>query len=317
MSSAELADATARVYQAVGRKLLPHLFGPSCAIYLVLVYVGYFVLPGLFQTQNPESRVAQIGEVLFVCANALFVATPLVLLALSYGMALTISVVSEYVLGKPIDERAALRRARQALGRTLGLNLRLFATAMIAWLLAAALLLLGGLMAGQPVWWVTVLLSGFAFAVGLISGPAMLLRDMLAPQAMALEGLTARQAMVRSRNLMRGLRYVVSGHSSGFVLGTATLSLGLILWLGLLGVGSMLGVLPLLRQLTGSGLWAQVLEPLVFQLPGLLALWLIAPVWTIGATLLYYERRVRVEALDIEMLGGDILRADRKTVLLS
>ena len=48
-------------------------------------------------------------------------------------------------------------------------------------------------------------------------------------------------------------------------------------------------------------------------LPGFAVIWLTVPVWCTTCTLLFYERRIRLEGYDIDALAKEIWRADRQS----
>ncbi|MEQ1936128.1 MAG: hypothetical protein ABL962_19915, partial [Fimbriimonadaceae bacterium] len=80
------------------------------------------------------------------------------------------------------------------------------------------------------------------------------------------------------------------------------------------GIGSGIGLLfsfdefnVWLESSSGADLSTKLLE----IIPTFLAIWLLVPVWAVTTTLIYFERRVRLEGYDIEALAQDVWRNDR------
>jgi len=56
-----------------------------------------------------------------------------------------------------------------------------------------------------------------------------------------------------------------------------------------------------------------ILQKVLELFPLFLAIWIIIPVWCTTTTLLYYERRIRLEGYDILALAQEVWRADRQS----
>ena len=55
-----------------------------------------------------------------------------------------------------------------------------------------------------------------------------------------------------------------------------------------------------------------IVEGVVGLLPYFLSLWVTIPVWAVTVTIIYYERRVRLEGYDIEALAQDVWHPNRE-----
>jgi hypothetical protein len=94
----------------------------------------------------------------------------------------------------------------------------------------------------------------------------------------------------------------------------------LVILVGLLFIFILGGITLALNQ-TGAMDWVRQISPnlpfrpLIIGAIGYLAtfltIWTVIPVWCTTTTILYYERRIRLEGYDIESLAKDIWRADR------
>ncbi|MER3466341.1 MAG: hypothetical protein C4340_04170 [Armatimonadota bacterium] len=150
--------------------------------------------------------------------------------------------------------------------------------------------------------------------VGLFSAPVIMLyvfgRLCLAPVIVFLEGLSPRQAIARSRQLLDELslpaRRLGRGDLVAVGLFLLTLVLQLIFW------WSFLIPTDILQQYLASAgvaensiLWMAVYRSIATLAP-FAAFVLLHPVLIAGVVLLYYDRRIRVEGLDIQLLAQNV-----------
>ena len=196
--------------------------------------------------------------------------------------------VAELYLQKPVDARSALKTVAPRWARWIGIALWQMASAFsipaVLLLLALALSMRShsvGLAALGGV------LLALAFFGGFPAGVVLYLRNALAVPAAAVEELTVQQAMQRSKVLTRGSKgriFVVL--LVAFVLlevvGVLQAPLGVLVVLGRGGAPALLRGLALLLTFAGHTV--------------------VAPVAAIGLTLMYFDQRVRLEALDIDLL---------------
>jgi hypothetical protein len=141
----------------------------------------------------------------------------------------------------------------------------------------------------RPVW-ASLFIQGVALVVGLLLlvVPGLIFFTILFAMvpAVVLEGLDSTQAQRRSKELARGAWRTVFG-----VLAVVTL----ITWLPVLAAAFGLGILAALLPQIGLGGYP------VVQLGITLALSVALPLQVVGTVILYYDRRVRTEALDLEL----------------
>ena len=125
-----------------------------------------------------------------------------------------------------------------------------------------------------------------------------------------IEGLKPRQAAKRSRQLLTGSP---SGYDVVFQLFVLLALLVLLLALGF-GISMSLLGLPEWIETSTRNTWIHDIATQAVDLSiWFLLVWTLVPVWCTTATILYYERRIRREGYDIEMLAQDVWRADRAT----
>lgn len=312
MNSAELLNAALRVYRQLGWTYLRLTLIPSVFCLAGMAFVLDYVLPSLFVTRDASSFATQIGEAGSALAFALFVGCPLFLIGCSYTCALVIHLTSDHMLGNPLSPDAAAQAARGSFGSLLLVAVR--EVFLSSWAVLASCLVLGvGSYLSQT--HISSDLGGLLFGIGILGiavglGVFVLVAatHALAPAIVLLEGLTGFKAAKRSAYLLKPHLYHPSGVPnilvSLFYIGLA----GLIEWISISGTLAMLQA-----EEHFQGLLAGVpFEGVFLSAFGLLApfvtVWTLLPVYATCVTLVYYERRIRLEGLDIEILAAETQR---------
>jgi hypothetical protein len=70
----------------------------------------------------------------------------------------------------------------------------------------------------------------------------------------------------------------------------------------------MSGLTDLIQDFAGRGVFFAIVAETVLTLPTFAAVWILVPFMTCCVTVLYFDRRVRLEALDIETMAHDALK---------
>jgi hypothetical protein len=255
-------------------------------------------------------------EVATTTALALFVAAPLFIIGVSYTSVIVTHLVSDYMVGNAPSAEAAETRGRQLLGKLFLLNLREVLLASGGILVSLGLLGLSSYIASitsesDSAAALILILAWLGLVTGTLFFFFIISKHALAPVIMTLENTTVREASKRSSNLLKSYGY----HGSGG--GTVWLLYGLllILWL-LVGVGisaslELLGFPQNIRGMISALPFAPLILEALLLLPTFLVIWTLTPVWAATTTIIYYDRRIRLEGYDIEALAEDVWRADR------
>jgi len=318
MTSGEILDASLGVYQTMGWTLLRVSAVPSLMCLAALAFVFEHVLPSFAYTNNPSSIDAQILEALLKLALAVGIGGPLFFLGLSYAGALTTRIVGDYVSGAAPNIQAAERAARRDLPRVVALSFREALCAVAGVVLSALTLMASAWTSSRypgsdlPVVLSVVSVVGLAF--GLAAIPVVLALHALAIPACVAEGMRVKEAAKRGRALLKARPPL---QPSGYDTVWSVLFIGSS-WASLI-FGGIMSTL----QLTGAHAWIEQLPPTTPWRPLLigaaqyvapfLTIWTVVPIWCTTTTILYYERRIRLEGFDIESLAKDIWRADKQS----
>lgn len=203
------------------------------------------------------------------------------------------AVVGKAVLGQPLDLAGAWAQVRPALLRLIGVALLLAllagGLAVLGVVLGVLLIVLGG--APAALIGVPLLLAGLAAAV------YVYFRLSLAPCALVLERLGIRDSLRRSWLLVKGDWWRVFGISLLTLVVALFVSLVIQVPFELLGYGSV-------GELTGGGDALSARTLVLSSLGGIVAATLVDPFTAGVRALLYVDRRMRAEGLDVALTAA-------------
>lgn len=315
MGSSEVIDLAFRVYRTLGWQILRQTAVPSLFTLGGLAFCTEVVLPMLSVTKNPGDIGAQVWEALLTICIAFLVALPISLIGFAYTSGVVCKLVSDYVLGTIPDPKGASRAGGRLLWPLMKLHFVEMLYSLSGIVCATLLLLLSAYMESSnsgnlAVAGAVSALAIFAFMIGFFVFVLVAARHSLTPPILVLEGETRiRKAIKRSVGLLRS----TSSHPSGYgTFGFLALILPVIALILFPGFGALLSIVDLptiLRQSISIPLAAEAISGILRLLPAYLFVWVTVPIWTTTITILYYERRIRLEGLDIEILAQDIVRS--------
>lgn len=313
MQTGEIIDTALRVYQRLGLSFLRLSVAPTLLCLASLAFVGYFVLPGLFTQGDQGDFLAHVLDVGLAIFLAVFVGGPLFLAGLSYTTCIVVSLVSDFMVGNVPDLEAAQAAARKAMPRLFLVNLKELLLSLAGPLIATVIILLGEFLTeitpDSNVWAGVVAVVGvLAFIPGGVLFLWILAKDALVAPLVVLEDAGTRTAGKRSRQLMKNVR----GHGGG---GNTITSLYLLIAMIVVIVG---GGIELCLGIAGADAYVRgvtsgvPLQPLILRAyelaPTFLIIWTIIPIWATAVTICYYDRRIRLEGFDIEILARDLAK---------
>lgn len=318
MRASEVLDVSLRVYQALGWPFLkitaiPSLFGLAAA-----AFVATYVWPALITTSNPDNVHAQVGELGIAVLLAICVAVPLLVVGLAYSAAAVTHLTSDWMAGHVPSERSARITAMRSMPVLLRVSGR------VGLISASGLIIAGGMLGAAALLEPSVdsssvwlgLIAGFA-ALALFPAAGGFLVGLtvfaLAVPSAVLEGGTAKQACQRSRDLLRSAVPHPSGYDALRMLWGVLLLVFLMVWGGISIAMSVFEPQRWLDALPIGAAGLAVLKQSLDLLPEFAVIWLTVPVWCTTCTLLFYERRIRLEGYDIDALAKEIWRADRQS----
>lgn len=318
MSTGEIVDVAARAYQRLGRAILGQIALPMVLCFAVVLFFFVFLGPAFFQTSDPGSIATQIGESIAVVAVGLVMALPLFLLGLAYSQGIVSRLVADFLLGNKPDPTAAAEAARRSLKTVAGAGVRMFFGAFAALLLAGGLLMLSAMItdsstSGNPlpaILSILAILLCFAAPIGPI---LVLFRYALAPVVAVVEGIGPKASMQRSRELMKSSPFQPSAATAMLAAIFLCVFLFGVMWGGTAMAFGLVGLADHVASHFGSSPSGMILQTLLTLLPIYFAMWVVAPVWMATCTIVYFDRRIRLEGFDIYVLEQDVRRASGKS----
>lgn len=315
LTSNEIMDVAIGAYQSLGRTILKLTAVPTLLCLASVTFIFSYVIPAFGLTQHSSDVGMQVIEAAYAMALGLFIGGPLFLVGISYSSSLITQLVSDYMVGNVPNPAAAQQGARSRLTRMLKLNLRELLAGCSGLLVGIACLMASALAdsSDSNLLALTSLLGVLAFVFG---GALMLIvvcRHALAAPALLIEEATSRQAAKRSASLLKGGLYHPSGYNNviTFVL-VSGLLVGFIFG-GIVMSFDAIGIQAWIDDILAGSVFHDLVNAAFNMTPWFLVIWTVVPVWCTATTILYYERRARLEGYDIEALAQDVWRTDKQS----
>ncbi len=311
MSSSEVLDTALRVYQRLGLSFLRMTVAPALLCLASVGFVQNYVLPGLFLTKSNGSPLELVGDVSGALGMAVFVGGPLFLLGISYSSTLVVHLVSAYMTGRTPDPEQAAISARGLLPRMFVVSLKELCMATAGIVASTAIMGLGGYMssvtpdsnAGAGI---VAAVGVFGMLVGILWFLYVLACDALVAPIAVIEGLGARQAGKRSRELLKRAGYHPAGTGTIWSLYFLLAFISAVLSAGIYSFSEILNLPQRLAGLLSFIPGEQLFQRAFDLIPSFIVIWTLAPVWATVITIVYYERKIRLEGFDIDVLAAEI-----------
>ena len=317
--SGEILDFASRIYQQLAIPMLKLTLAPLFLAFVGLVFITNFVWPNVWATRNPTDLGAQVLELMFSLSIGFAVAFPILCIGLGYATATTTSLISNYIQGQEVDLEGARSDGYNG-GKVMAtLIFGIFIRAACGIIFAGAILFLSALLESASPSNAATLASGslvlMAFAVGVIILPIILGAHSLAPVAAIVENVKAKEAYRRSQVLLKatslygGKVSIPSGYLTIFSVGLISVLMWFLISVGMQTAWGLTGLHGFVKDKFGASIFGQAILEGVAAVPTFVCLWLLVPYITCCLVTLYFDRRVRIEALDIEMLAHDVLES--------
>lgn len=306
----ELFDLSLRVYRTFGLRIMAASALPTLFTLAGFAFVFQYILPSFLWTREGASQATQVGQTVANLLLGIVVAGPLILIGVSLVTAYAAPVVASFMHGLPPDFKAAQgiqwKLAPKLTVASLGQAILGAGGALVGCgLLVLSWSLSGTTSQSSSIAGVVLILAILAIALGGIGALVVVSMHALVAPITALEGLRPGAAAKRSRQLMKSRL----SHGSGYDRVWA-----LYVLVGFIGFVMMVGA-EVLWEVAGIDNWADqlnlqaykpILDTFLALAPPYLTLLVTIPVWAVTVTIIYFERRVRLEGYDIEALAADV-----------
>ncbi len=319
MQLGELFDLSLRVYRTLGVRILVASALPTLFCLAGLAFLTNYVLPGFVWTKLGTSDSGQVTDAILKLALAILVAGPLILIGISLSTTYIAPLVADFMHGLQPDYKTAAAAQWRTAPRMLVMSVRESVIAASGTVVGAGLLCLSwyinhvtadtDAIAGIVlVFGILAMVLGFIIALALVSTHAL-----VAPITV-LDNLKGSEAAKRSKELMRARPYHGSGYDSVWSLYILLALLAGIIFAGSSVISGLLGVENWAAALDLRA-WRPIIQAAIDLVPIYVTLWVSVPVWAVTVTIVYFERRVRLEGYDIEALAADVWHPDRENRL--
>jgi hypothetical protein len=316
LKTVEILETAVRAYQTNAGSLLSASIGPMLLSYVAFVFLRTFVLPAFTTTGRGLSQEAQYVELAVATLAAFGVGLPLLVLGVGLATARNVPLVSAFVMGeRTVEDGREARTSWSVIGALL-----IVTGKMVLWVSPSLLLGLWAVVESRranssdaAIAVTFAVLSLVFFGLAAVSS---LSACGLAPVVASLEEASARTAVRRSKHLCRLVPFHGSVGPTLFAALLLVVFLGVILNLALQFPLQLFAIDGIVRNMGGPTGLGTLLAGALTAVPDFAAVWLVMPIFQAAVTVAYFDRAVRLEALDIRVLTEDVRRADRRTVLL-
>jgi len=307
LGAGDLIDRAVRLYRRHFFTLIGITAPP-----VVISTLGYVLLTsGWREMMATGSEVSMALYVLMLIAGiALFLTGTLLNLIVMGGA--TRNLVTHLLWNEPVSARATYRNVRARfwglLVASVMVGLWVVFSAIVAffcWLFAFNILALGAVALMYVAGWLSAVFGIIAFLVSLTAALwfffFLVKRFVYVPQVMLVEGKSVFEAFSRSSVLARGnvrrlmAMFLFTWFASWSALLILIIPLG---WYGYLN-----GIDPSPWEAANWPAWYAIGYSVLAQSSSIL----LAPIWTLGLSLLYVDERVRHEGYDIELMAARAL----------
>lgn len=318
MQISEILDVSIQIYRRTSWKLLSKTFIPSLWLSLGFGFFDTFISPMIFKTRFTENQSAQVIETTIGVLVFLAAVVPLGFVGFAVATQPCVKVASALIMGDDVPPDDNLIDPKLSPKLAWSMVKALFQCSWIL-LITIVLMLTIGLLSplGESVEAINMVITLFVvggFMASLVVVPAIGSAVAMVPTITILEGKDGKAAFARSKFLSKKhgrTDHIFSNYfATWFVVGFFFLLIGLGFELAL----SMIGVERFIDSYFGIGLMAELSKSVVGVLPLHLAVWVLIPFYSIISTVIYYDRRVRIEALDIRVLAEDVLNVEKTSL---
>jgi len=314
MTTGEIIDTSLKVYQALGPRILRVCAFPALLCLAAEQFFNEFVAMRFIETSNAGNIGVQLGEFVVACAMTLFAAAPIAMAGVAYASIAAVKLTSDFMLAKPADESGALKVAQQSLGSMVRSLFVVTVRALWAVLAATTIMAMGGLISQlTPESSAVAGIVAFIGVVGLLVGIVIWIQNssrfaLIAP-VMVLERLDSKNAIARSQALMKRDGPISSGYATAWGILGMTVLLYLLIGIGLYIAVEITGIIKWTESAGTLGILGPILGGFFYSLPSYFGILLALPFPATALTILYYDRRVRMEGYDIDALNADAMAA--------
>jgi len=311
MTASETVDLAIKTYQRLAGLFIRESIPAALLTLVGVTFLLEWTLPSLLETSDQSNISVQVVEFMTNLAVGLVIGGPLMLIGGSFLVAVVVVLTSQYLTGELIDIGLARATARKTWKTTILSSLYVLIASSGGIFVSVLIMGIGGwLSTYNSDSDVFLRLLAFIGVFGLLAAGiwslACVARYALAIPSAILEGVGPKEALRRSVQLQKRFLHHGTGTAATWYI-IATVLLGWILISSGADVAQeLVGLNRILTQFNQILPFPELWKVAVGAIPSFVAILLLLPAVTCGFTIIYFERRVRLEGYDIDALANEI-----------
>lgn len=310
-STAEQLDAITYIARCLGSLFIRSTAGPMVIAYLTILVLQNAFLPAIFSVDaGRTSPIDQISQVTSSVIAALLFGLPLMLGSLAYAQSLIALLTTQFLLGETPSLPKAQGIVLDRWKLITKCQLLLAARSLVMPFICLVLFAVGSFGEDSTLTGVSSTLAMFTLLLSIVWVPSIATHNALVPIIAVTEDVTARQSFKRNSELLSQVKIgsVVVHRSGKELMGQIWALIFLLAVVSGFGYGSLLSMFDIaveaqrIFQSEGSG---AIVRSIITMIPWFLALWCAVCIWSVAIAVVYFDRRIRLEGLDIDLLAKE------------
>lgn len=307
LRSEEIVDVAIHLVRSRGLAYLGMTLVPSMGSFLTLWFMGGFLVPQLFLTEEGSTVRQEFFEVATTLGLTLFVALPLLATLFSFMSGAVTAYTCGHLAAKPISEAEAIRTSARKLGALVLTKLYSFGPTAVMFIIVLGLLFWSAVTpdnntAVLATMGIATLMLPFCLIPLIVYG----IRGAVVPSVLVMENRKGPDAYKRSKALMAQAPFHGAGSDVVTTLSMSVFFIVVSVVTGLLVLIATLDPGSYIKAIVSSPKLNHVLGSLVYLAPAFLGLWVCMIIWNVSMAVVYVDRRIRLEGLDIELLSREL-----------
>lgn len=279
--------------------------------YLTILVLQTAFLPAIFSVdEGRTSPIDQISQVTSSVVAALVFGLPLMLGSLAYAQSLIALLTTQFLLGEtpslPKAQGIVLDRWK-LIAKS---QLLLAARALVMPFICLVLFAVGSFGEDSALSGVSSTLAVLTLLLSIAWVPSIATHNALVPVIAVTEDITARKIFKRNSELLSQVKIgnVVVHRSGKELMGQIWGTIFLLAVVSGFGYGALLSLFDISteaqRMFQNDGTSA-IVRSVITMIPWFLALWCGVCIWSVAIAVVYFDRRIRLEGLDIDLLAKE------------
>jgi hypothetical protein len=311
MTPSETVDLSIKIYQRLAGVFIRESVAAAFLALVGVTFIFEWTLPSLFETSDQSNISVQVVEFMVNLAVGLVVGGPLILVGGSFLVAVVVVLTSQYLTGAPLEVKLARATAQRTWKATILTSLAVLAASSGGIFASVLVMALGGWMStfqnnSEMFLRLLAYLGVIALVMAVVWCLACVARYALALPSCILENVRPRRSLSRSVELQKKFLHHGTGTAATWYVLITVLIGWFLITTGAETARELVGLDRLVTQFNQVLPYPEVWKVAIGAIPSYVAILLLLPAVSCGFTIIYFERRVRLEGYDIDALASEI-----------